>query len=168
MNTIIFIIVLLVKNLLRLIILLRQLKLRRIWPKTFGELRTLRVPRTFEGSNFLEGTRTLGRPATLGWPRTLKGPKTLSGPTTLAWPRQSTDKPNLICKNNYCVESQTDTANLNSDYSRDKTRPYHYQTQQFVFIWIMHMKNFHKMILLVFQKLHKHFMKSYLSISMDK
>ena len=116
-------------------------------------------------SNFLKPSSTNFRPAMLRWPRTLKGPKTLAGPRTLPWLRQLTDKANLFCKNNYYIEMQIDATDPNSDYSRDKTRYYHYQTQQFIFIWIMHMKNFDKMILLVFQKTSQTF---YEIISMRK
>ena len=109
MKTIIVTMVPLVKNLLRLIVLLWLKKLWWIWPKTLGELRTLE-PRTLGRSNFLGGTRTLRRPALLGWSSTLKGKKTLTGPRiqerpkALAWPRQLTDKPKLFCKTSYYIK----------------------------------------------------------------
>ena len=109
MKTIIVTMVPLVKNLLRLIVLLWLKKLWWIWPKTLGELRTLE-PRTLGISNFLGGTSTLRRPASLGWPSTLKEKKTLTGPRTqerpkaLAWPRQLTDKPKLFCKTSYYIK----------------------------------------------------------------
>ena len=50
------------------------------------------------------------------------------------------------------IEMQIDATDLSSDHCRDKIRCDHYQTQQFKFIWIIYMKNFTKMMLLIFKK----------------
>ena len=128
MSTIIVVIVLLVKNHLKLIILSWLMKLRQIWPKTYTCVATL----TQRSRRKQDSKRN----------QNLRRDQDLSMTQTV----------NLFYKSSYYIEMQIDATDLSFDYSRDKTRYYHYQTQRFKFMWIMCIKNLTKMMLLIFQR----------------
>ena len=128
MSTIIVVIVLLVKNHLKLIILSWLMKLRRIWPKTY--------------TCVAQWTQRSKRKQDCKRNQDLRRNQDLS----------MTQTANLFYKSSYYIEMQIDATDLSSDYSWGKTRYYHYQTQQFKFIWIMYMKILTKIMLLIFQR----------------